>query len=214
MEALTRHGRDPKKTRRELLEAAFDEIHLHGFQAASLNRILARTGVTKGALYHHFSSKLALGYAVVDEVLRERMIAQWVWPIAEAEDPVEGFMRSMESARQHFLEEGVGLGCPLNNLAQEMAPIDEGFRARLERVYQEWRDGVAQALRRGQGRGYIRADIDPHRMAVFIVAALEGCAGAAKNARSSALLMDCGAGVVHLVEGLRAGSAEKRGSDE
>ena len=214
MEALKRHGRDPEKTRRELLEAAFDEIHLHGFQAASLTRILARTGVTKGALYHHFSSKLALGYAVVDEVLRERMIAQWVRPIAEAEDPVEGFMRSMESARQHYSDEGVSLGCPLNNLAQEMAPIDEGFRARLELVYQVWRDGVAQALRGGQGRGYIRSDIDPDRMAVFIVAALEGCMGAAKNAKSLDLLMDCGAGVMHLVQGLRADATEKRGRDE
>ena len=56
--------------RRELLEAAFAEFHLHGFQAASLDAIVARAGVTKGALYHHFPDKSALGHAVIDEVVR------------------------------------------------------------------------------------------------------------------------------------------------
>ena len=40
---------------------------MHGFQAASLSRILAQTGVTKGALYYHFSGKQMLGYAVLDD---------------------------------------------------------------------------------------------------------------------------------------------------
>jgi len=55
-------------TRSKILFAAYKEIHLHGFQAASLNNILAHTGVTKGALYHHFPNKTELGYAVIDEV--------------------------------------------------------------------------------------------------------------------------------------------------
>jgi AcrR family transcriptional regulator len=38
-------------------------------QGASLDTILAATGVTKGALYCHFSSKEALGYAIVEEVI-------------------------------------------------------------------------------------------------------------------------------------------------
>jgi len=52
-------------TRRKILESAFHEIHRNGFQAASLNPILERTGVTKGALYHHFPNKQTLGYAVL-----------------------------------------------------------------------------------------------------------------------------------------------------
>jgi len=43
-------------------------MYLSGFRSADLNAILAAAGVTKGALYHHFDSKEALGYAVVAEV--------------------------------------------------------------------------------------------------------------------------------------------------
>ena len=47
------------------------------------------------------------------------------------------------------------LGCPLNNLAQEMAPVDEGFRSRIETLYRDWRRGLAKALRQGQHSGSI-----------------------------------------------------------
>ena len=70
-------------TRELLLGAAAREIHAHGFQAASLSRILAETGVTKGALYHHFPSKLALGYAVVDECYAPRLRKHWIDPLAD-----------------------------------------------------------------------------------------------------------------------------------
>ena len=61
--------RDPARTRERLLRAAFQEMHRSGFRGADMNAILAAARVTKGALYHHFDSKEALGYAVVDEVL-------------------------------------------------------------------------------------------------------------------------------------------------
>jgi len=51
------------------LNAASREIYRSGFQSASLDTILASTGVTKGALYYHFKSKEGLGYAVVEEVI-------------------------------------------------------------------------------------------------------------------------------------------------
>ena len=61
---------NPEKTRKALLGAAFNEIYHRGYQAASIDEILKNAGVTKGALYHHFESKKALGLAVIDEVLR------------------------------------------------------------------------------------------------------------------------------------------------
>ena len=72
--------RNPDLTRKSLLRAAFQEIYESGFQAASLDKILSKAGVTKGALYHHFSSKQKLGYAVVDELIREGILERWVRP--------------------------------------------------------------------------------------------------------------------------------------
>ncbi len=76
-----RRSRDPERTRVRLLQAAFREVYRSGFQSASLDTILAAAGVTKGALYYHFKSKKALGYAVVEEVIAPDVHGTWMRPL-------------------------------------------------------------------------------------------------------------------------------------
>ncbi|WP_052073718.1 TetR/AcrR family transcriptional regulator [Rhodococcoides fascians] len=54
-------------TRAALIKAAAHEFAHHGYGDGSVNRALRETGNTKGALYFHFPSKLALAEAVLDE---------------------------------------------------------------------------------------------------------------------------------------------------
>ena len=87
----TRAPRSPKRhagrTRNTLIHAAFEEVWQLGFQAASLDAILERARVTKGALYHHFPNKQALGYAVVDEYIRYLIHHDFLRPLdLEAEE--------------------------------------------------------------------------------------------------------------------------------
>ena len=196
--------RNPDLTRQNILEAAFREIHLSGFQAASLEKILAKAGVTKGALYHHFPDKMALGYAVVDEVIREYMLDQLVRPLEGASDPLDGLLDMLTQVERDLRHIGFKLGCPLNNLAQEMSPIDEGFRRRLDKIYQEWRGAFNRALKRAQDAGLVRADIDPEKAAPFLVAAMEGIFGTTKNAQSMELFHASLEGLKDYIRSLRA----------
>ncbi|MEU0671741.1 ScbR family autoregulator-binding transcription factor [Streptomyces sp. NPDC006172] len=54
-----------KRSRRSILEAAAQVFDERGYDAASTNEILARTGLTRGSLYHHFPSKEAIALALV-----------------------------------------------------------------------------------------------------------------------------------------------------
>ncbi|MEN8175454.1 MAG: TetR/AcrR family transcriptional regulator [Pseudomonadota bacterium] len=191
-------------TRQKLLQAAFEEIYRVGFQAASLHNILKNTGVTKGALYHYFPNKHALGYAVVDEIVHGYLRSEWLEPLAASDDPVETLKRVMKDSAGRMTPEDVVLGCPLNNLSQEMSPVDEGFRARLENIYAEWRSALVDALERGVRAGTVSRAVEPQRASVVIVAALEGCIGQAKNAQSGDLLARCGAGLMDYLDTLKA----------
>ena len=53
----------PTNGRAKLLEAAIRQIRLQGFSATSVDRLCGEAGVTKGAFFHHFTSKEALGVA-------------------------------------------------------------------------------------------------------------------------------------------------------
>jgi TetR/AcrR family transcriptional repressor of nem operon len=174
--------RDPDKTRHDLLEAAFWEIWEVGFRAASLDRILKSTGVTKGALYHHFKNKNELGYAVVDECIAGWIQERWVEPLGREGDAVNLIKDTVRAAAEWAAHDHLfAKGCPLNNLAQEMSPIDEGFRSRIERLFGKWMGAFTRVLRRGQEEGAVRADIDAERTAQFVVAALEGVTSLVKN---------------------------------
>lgn len=178
-------------TRQMLLEAAFAEIHRNGFQAASLAQILGETGLTKGALYYHFPDKKALGLAVVDEVVRPRLAAMMFAPLEETNRPLEAMQALLAAKAAEDEPAVVALGCPLNNLMQEMSPVDEDFRLRLNRVFEAWVAALAAALGRGLGAGHVRADVDPAATAFFIVSALEGCVGMSKNTQSVAAYRNC-----------------------
>lgn len=180
---MTTATHNPTETREQLLHAAFLEIYRSGFQAASLSRILCGCDCTKGALYHHFESKTELGYAVVDELISGWFDQRWGF-VARADDPITAIGKAIAGGFEDMEELQLELGCPLNNLAQEMSAVDEGFRQRIARVYDKWAAIIAGGLRRGQEVGTIRSDVDPERIAGFFIGAFEGSVGLAKNERS------------------------------
>lgn len=171
-------------TRDKLLQAAFNEIHLHGFQAASIANILRDTGLTKGALYHHFPTKQELGLAVIREVVNDQLDLLIFRRIRESKQPVQTLLQIIdESSRQTRLE-AISLGCPLNNLTQEMSPLDKDFQCSLNNILSIWQSAVEDALRNGQKTGEVRRDVDCHAAALFIVSAWEGCIGISKSQQS------------------------------
>jgi AcrR family transcriptional regulator len=183
-----RRAREPHVTRDKLLKAAFEEIYRRGFQAASLDTILARAKVTKGALYHHFPDKAALGYAVVDEVVKGLLLERWLGLLERfAGDPLTALQQTLQHRAANLGPHEIELGCPLNNLAQEMSPLDERFRRALNATFEAWKDGFAQALERGQVEGTVRRDVDARQVAGFVVAAIEGSTSLAKSAQSAAM---------------------------
>ena len=195
--------RQPETTRRRLLQAAFREFHRSGFSAADVDTILDEAGVTKGALYHHFQSKKGLGYAVVDEVLRDWILERWQRPISAASDPIAALMELVAWAVRHSDNESLALGCPLNNLTQEMAGRDAGFRVRLAEIYSDWRSGLRGALDRAKERKLVRSDVDSAGAAALIVAAWEGSIGLAKADPLSDSVEECRRGLESFLVALR-----------
>lgn len=195
--------RDPDKTRRRILDAAFSEMYKNGYQAMRVESVLALTGLTKGAFYHHFSSKHALAQAVIDDVLSGMVDQTWGKMLSDYVDPVEGIKAVMRLLPQTLGQHFSTLGCPLNNLAQEMSPLDEGFREKLNEIFHHWIDLVDAALKRGQKNGTIYPGLDTRGAAIFIIAAYEGAVSMTKNEQSDTMLQICAGQIELYLESLR-----------
>jgi AcrR family transcriptional regulator len=178
-------------TREKLLSSAYSEIHRQGYQGASINNILKSTGLTKGALYHHFATKHALGLAVIDEIIAVNLNDLFIERIRDSATPVETLLDVIAQLGTSLDEEAIRLGCSLNNLIQEMSPLDEQFRHHLNVILEHWQSAIDTALRKGQQQGRIKPEIDCSADALFILSALEGCIGMAKNRQSTHSLHIC-----------------------
>lgn len=194
-------------TRDKLLQAAYREIREHGFQAASVAAILSRSTLTKGALYHHFSDKRALGFAVLDEVIAPYFEQHVFQPLQKNENPLIALQKLIRDAVRSQDSESIRLGCPLHNLTQEMSALDDEFKSRLSRLIARWQRSMRDVLRRAQETGKLKPDVDCEAAALFIVSAWEGCAGVAKNLQSDKVFGQCMRQLAHYVEALtpRAG---------
>lgn len=196
--------RQPDITRRRILDAAYREFYRNGFQGGSLSRIVQAAGATKGALFHHFAGKQELGYAVLDEVIEPRMMERWVGRLDGAADPIGVIQAAFRRYVREDIESGSWLdGCPLNNLAQEMSPLDEGFRTRIMRLYDRWRAAIAAALAQGIAAGTVRAEASPTRVAALIVAAQMGIWGTGKSSRDASLLVAAAEAACEYLDHLR-----------
>jgi AcrR family transcriptional regulator len=193
------HFRDSKRTRERLLQAASREIYRSGFQSASLDTILTVARVTKGALYYHFDSKEALGYSVVEEIIGPDVHGKWVQPFQSVKDPINALIAAVRNIPVRPAD--VRGGCQLNNLAQEMSPLDAGFRKRLATIFGAWRKAVAALLREGQAHGTVRRDVDAADAARLLIAMVEGYASLAKNAQDPKVMK---AGIRTIVDWLRS----------
>jgi TetR/AcrR family transcriptional regulator, transcriptional repressor for nem operon len=183
-------------------------MYSSGFRSADLDAILAAAGVTKGALYYHFDNKEALGHAVVDEVMASDLHQKWVQPLRNAKDPIDVLVRIVQS--ESLKKEDVQRGCPLLNLSQEMSGIDEGFRRRTARLFKDWHDAIAGALREGQKRGVVRNDINANETATFLIAAYEGYVVLTKNSQDARTMQSGQRRVSSHLESLRPARSRTR----
>lgn len=173
--------RDLEKTRKEILDVAFMEVFTRGFQGVSVDDIVKKTSLTKGAFYHHFPTKMDLGYALVEDVISPMIIDRWITPLNDYKNPLEGILKQMQDLIGKSEPEFLQYGCPLNNLVQEMSPVDEGFRVRLQGALNLWIIEMEEHLKRAQEGGYLKSDVNTEQLATFVVMAHEGFYGVLKG---------------------------------
>jgi len=106
------------------------------------------------------------------------------------------------------------LGCPLNNLAQEMNPLDDEFRRRTTAVFDMWRTSFQTALERGKTQGLVRPEIDAADTAHVLVAQIEGTLSLARNSQDADTLTVGARGLRRYLDSLRAPDLLSPGLDE
>lgn len=161
-------------TRLDILQKAFGLIYRNGYQATSVDHIIAETQVTKGAFYYHFRNKDEMGLAVIEEVMMPSMEEALVKPLADAADPARAIYHMMEQLLLHHPLLQAQYGCPAGNLTQEMSPLNDTFSKALQRLTHMWDEAVSQCIARGKKAGLIGKEVKGRQVASFVMSGYWG----------------------------------------
>lgn len=159
-------------TREKILEVARNLFNRKGFNATSINDLVAATGMQKGSLYFHFAGKDAIAREVLREATTEFM--EFLSDTLGSDDPGKNIDDFFRSALDKHLTTGFVGGCIFGNTALEMSDSNPEFAEAIDRVFDEWIRRITVAVTGAQKNGQIRTDISSETIANLIVASIEG----------------------------------------
>ncbi|HQU57759.1 MAG: TetR/AcrR family transcriptional regulator [Phaeodactylibacter sp.] len=169
-----------KDLRRQILEKNREAMHLHGYQGLRADLVVKELAITKGAYYHYFSGKQELGYCILDELIGPEHLHYWGALNDYFGHPIEGIIERLKTLRIELKNDYFLLGSELNNLIQEMAPLDEGFQQRLQRIVEGMRLAIRAAIERGKKARLVKAETDADEVATMVLTNLLGAFSLAK----------------------------------
>jgi AcrR family transcriptional regulator len=157
-------------TRRKILDAAVDVFTEVGFASADRGAIIERTGMTKGAFYHHFDSMESLASAIIEE--GSNLV------VAELSSMSDSFSPALENILHGtFVTADLFATNKVVRTAEQLTLAFGKFNDNVGTsyaAYAAWIEATTAEARRAIAEGDIREDLDPLVISESIIGATFG----------------------------------------
>lgn len=181
-------------TRIRLMDAAQELILDYGYSGTSLDRVIEKAGVTKGAFFYHFKSKAELARALVqrfaddDRALLEQNLAEAESRFDDPLDQVLDFIRLFENTMDELVEPYPG--CLFASYVMEAGLFDDDTLKIARGALERWRRMLGRKFREVAERHPPRREIDPDSLADGISVIFEGSFILSKTYRDPGLVAE------------------------
>jgi AcrR family transcriptional regulator len=164
-----------EQTKQKIITEATQLFVRKGFYGTSISDLAQATGLTKGALYHHFENKEALFFAVIESV-RACWYNKVGREVLQTKDALTQLTTLLDS-HTRLLQKNDSICIVLNVLILEMEGINPKFTVALQEIYDELIEFVEHIIKKGQRTGQIKPDLDTQLTTLNIVGVLKaiGC---------------------------------------
>ncbi len=173
-------------TKNRILGEGARLIRKNGFSATGLNAILSAAKVPKGSFYYYFKSKDQFGLELIKFLGKQIDSAFNGYLCCEYEEPsIIRLKQFFAFFKGKFTSEELPLGCPIGNLAQELAAVSGDYRKELEPVFAVMYSAISCCLTKAQKNKEISLLFTPDETAKFIVNSWQGALVALKISNNS-----------------------------
>ncbi len=170
------------ETQKLIIETSFDMFYSNGYNNTSIPDIMKKTNLTKGAFYHHFKNKLEIGKKVIEDILSIRIYNGFIKPLKEnrTKSTSDLLVYVFTERIKNFTEKEKALGCPANNMINEIGCSIHDFREPLRKLMDGWKEALIDVIEIGKKNKEIKESIDRNAAATYLICSFEGARGIRK----------------------------------
>ncbi|HXN94455.1 MAG TPA: TetR/AcrR family transcriptional regulator [Candidatus Acidoferrales bacterium] len=163
--------RKGEQTRQEIIRKAAPIFNQRGYDGAALSDLMKATGLEKGGIYRHFSSKQALAAEAFDYAWREAFGSR-----IQDLDTISNAVDRLKQLVANFVERRgiIPGGCPLLNTAIDTDDGNSVLRERARKALRGWQSYLISMIRAGIKSREIRPKVNAKKLATLIISSLEG----------------------------------------
>src|SRR6201986_1077389 len=154
-----------ERSRQKIVEIAAVLFNQKGFAGCSMGDIVAASGLEKGTLYGHFSTKEELALLAFDYAWKDTSDKR-----LRNIDTVSNAVDKLKLHIDNYVNTpSFPGGCPLLNFAVDADDGNPALRTRVKKALKDWEDLLATIVADGQSTGEINPEIDPHSIANLLI---------------------------------------------
>ena len=170
------------QTQKLIINTSFDLFYKNGYAITTIPDIMKVTCLSKGAFYHHFKNKQDIGQRVISDIIKKRIYDGMISPLKDYKQQKTTVLLTdiFTSRLIEFSEIEKQLGCPANNLINEVGQTEKDYRILLREIINLWKDSIIEVLNYGKSTNQIKEDTNAEAVATFLIVSFEGVRGIRK----------------------------------
>jgi AcrR family transcriptional regulator len=161
-------------TMQRMQTTGLELFYAKGYYNTSVDDILKKLELSKGAFYYHFDSKEDFFVQIIQNLLARKVYSGLIEPIEGHENPLILITNCFDEAMETAVHNEMDFGCILNNFLTEFNGKNEVIMYHLNEITTVWEVNLISALQKGKFNGYLDRHVDCEAVATFLMSSYFG----------------------------------------
>lgn len=161
-----------KTTQKKIIDKAEKLLWLQGYEGTSLNDVVGKAGVSKGAFFHYYPNKQSISRDVINKYSREQLMAPLEKQLSEADSMKDALTNWVGTFFENFKGQNFRGGCLLGNMALELSDQNDHARETIKGHFLDLENVIASHLKYVEEEG--RMNMEPRQFTRLLLASMQG----------------------------------------